>query len=116
MASVQVIEKNMPGKCPVSNLYKVDDGTYLVVTVLNPYALRGIFAEMNGTTQLSHIQPSVEVFLCDERGMFIDADGNIENGLNALASTDPNSVAVHLLPSDVQTHEDALLELGYEIE
>ena len=120
MADLQVVRKiqeNLTHHCPVSHLYEVDGGeSYLLVTVKDPHVLRELFAQFQGTTQLSHIENNVDVFLTDEFGSTIfDADGNPENGLNPIASTDPQSIALQLLPSSVQTHEDALAALGYTL-
>lgn len=117
MANLQIVEENLPSYFPISNLYKViGEDTYFIVTVKNPIDLLDMFINVGTATQLKHVDPGVEVFLANERGMVVDADGNPENGLTAIASTDPNTFALGHFPATITTHEEALNYLGYEID
>ncbi|AXN53621.1 hypothetical protein HOT82_gp059 [Gordonia phage Ronaldo] len=117
MASVQIIQENLPSYFPISNLYKViGENTYFIVTVKNPIDLLDMFINVGGTTKIRHVDPGVEVFLANELGRVVDADGNLENGLTAIASTDPNTFALGHFPATITTHKEALNYLGYEID
>lgn len=124
MADLQVarlVASGLAHHCPVTHLYALHggefDGQFVLVTVKDPDVLAAIFAGMaGGGTQRSHVEPNVDVFLTDERAeTIIDADGNPENGMNPVASTDPQSIALRLLPRDVSTHAEALAALGYTL-
>lgn len=121
MADLQVarlVATGLAHHCPVTHQYALEggefDGQFVLVTVKDPDVLAAIFAKMSGGTDRSHVEPNVDVFLTDERAeTIIDADGNPENGMNPIASTDPQSIALRLLPRDVSTHAEALAALGY---
>ena len=123
MADLQVarlVEAALENHCPVTHQYALSggelDGQFVLVTVKDPDALAAIFAGMVGGTQRSHLEANVDVFLTDERAAtIIDADGNPANGLNPVASTDPGSVALIVLPATVTTHAGALAALGYTL-
>lgn len=78
---------DLPGWVPDTRLYRLDDDRYLAVSVIDYYTATG-----------------TEVFLCDERGQPIDADGNPANGLTPLATFPPGT-----------SHADALTQLGYQV-
>lgn len=123
MADLQVahlVAENLTYQCPVSNVYRLDggtlDGSHVMVTVKDPAALAAIFADMNSITMPSHVDPGVDVFLCNEDASVIyDADGDPTNGMTAYASTDPHAFKVVALPVTVTSHAEALNILGYEL-
>ncbi|TWS25345.1 hypothetical protein FK268_09125 [Tsukamurella sputi] len=69
--------------CPVTKLYRARDGQHYAITCLD-------FWTASGT----------EVFLADENGIAIDADGDPTNGLTALVRWD-----------DQMDHETAVARL-----
>ena len=75
------------------------DGRYLLVTVLQlDRAMRGI------PMSIFRLPTGVRVFLADERGQPVDADGDPTNGMTPLISLDEG------------THIDGLTAAGYELE
>ena len=108
--------ENLSTYCPVTNLYECSDGRHLLVTyphidVLGSMKNMGIADALTELgmrvtpMSLSHIHSiPTTVILADENGIAIDADGDPQNGLTALAEYPPGA-----------TVEDALAALGYRI-
>ena len=73
---------------PRSELHQLDDGRHVIVTVPD-----GILPVPSGLVQITTelmehveaVESPTEVFLADENGRVIDADGDPCNGLTALA-------------------------------
>ncbi|MGW8935970.1 DUF7572 family protein [Gordonia terrae] len=114
MPDVILKRANMSRYCPVTNLYECADGTHLLVTVkdiaaalADSGAIESV-AEYLGVADVpiyqSQVPAGVDVYLADERGVVLDADGDPANGMTPLA----------VLP-DTSTHAEALEALGYNV-
>ena len=106
---------------PVTNLYETSDGTYYMVVVTSTPSMRSIMTSvgLRVPAALTHMKPSVSVFLADERGQVIDYDGDPANGLTPILSTNPRSFAGMIVPDLLESenpYADALAILGYELE
>ncbi|MBM7280382.1 hypothetical protein JTZ10_21795 [Gordonia rubripertincta] len=116
MHTATLKSENLSTFCPVTNLYECSDGRYLLVTfphidVLGSMENMGIADALNelgmqaAPMALSHIHPiPTTVVLADEAGVAVDADGDPQNGLTALAEYPPGT-----------TVQDALAALGYTL-
>lgn len=62
---------DLTNMCPVTKLYRASDGQHYAIMCADFYTAQ-----------------HTEVFLADERGMLIDADGDPANGLTALVRWD----------------------------
>lgn len=108
MPTAQLITQFLPQFCPITNHYLCEggeyDGKYLLVTVVS-MDVPGSVALFGITVPISRVQipTAVDIFLSDEFQNVLDADGDEANGMTALASF------------EVDTHEDALAALGYEV-
>lgn len=104
MATAELITENLPQFCPVTNHYHCSDDTWLLVTVARMDV--GETLEFFGVAvPIAQIQlpTAVDVFLSDEDQNILDADGDLSNGMTPIGSF------------EVDTHEAALAELGYEV-
>lgn len=101
--------------CPVTNLYRCADGRHLLVTyprldVLGTIAglpgmaetLEAVGIQVGPHSQHQAEQLCTEVFLADENGCVVDADGDPANGMTALLRC-ASAVPIH----------EALAQLGY---
>lgn len=88
---------------PTTNLYQLDDGRHVLVTV--PFDAMPLPAEVLPIVsgfKVARVEPApTEVFLADEYGTPIDADGDPANGMTPLLRCAPGT-----------THEQALAELA----
>lgn len=81
-----LIAESLAQYAPTTNLYKLDDGRHVLVTV--PFDAmpvpEGVLPIVSGF-KVASVEPSpTEVFLCDEHAVPIDADGDPTNGLTPL--------------------------------
>lgn len=108
MTETAVLKKAAIGRfCPVTNLYECSDGRHLLVTVKEPWDMGDSVESVTGVRipiSRTHAPTGTEVFLADERGRLIDADGDPANGMTPLKRFDAGT-----------TFEAALSELGYGI-
>ncbi|QGJ95820.1 minor tail protein [Gordonia phage EMoore] len=108
---------------PTTNLYRCDDGRYLLVMVLDlpSAAALSMSSGLRVPVSRAHLRAEVSVFWSDERGSPVDADGDPLNGMTPWASTDPETQApVNLHPDGdhpiaAYSHEGALAALGYTL-
>ena len=88
---------------PTTHHYRLDDGRCVLVTVPDDDmpVPEGVLPIVSGI-KVSKTEPApTEVFLADDRGTPIDADGDPANGLTPLLRCAPGT-----------THEQALAELA----
>ena len=89
----ELLARALPQYAPTTNHYRLDDGRHVLVTRADdelpvPEGLAPIL----GTIKVTKTEPSqVEVFLCDENAVLIDADGDPTNGMTALLSLPPGT-------------------------
>lgn len=89
----------MPQFCPVTNLYRLVDGRCVLITVKSGPVIAGLAEALQVPLAPLAAAPT-EVFLADEDGTLIDADGDPANGMTALVRLPPGT-----------THEEALAAL-----
>ena len=78
-----LIAAALPQFAPTTHLYRLDDGRHVLICV--PDDLFEVPPEI-AAPGVEHVAPSPTlVFLADEHGVVIDADGDPCNGLTALA-------------------------------
>lgn len=107
----KLIQEDVPNFHPGTNLYQCGDRHYLVTaTSFSDHVRLG--QQWGIPISLSHVKPTVEVFLSDSEGVPIDYDGNPANGLTPVLSSDPTSLAGMTDPS-ITSREEALQVLGY---
>lgn len=108
MPTAQLITQFVPQFCPITNHYLCSggdyDGQYLLVTVVS-MDVPGSIELFGISVPISRVQlpTAVDIFLSDADQNVLDADGDEANGMTPLASY------------EVDTHEDALAALGYEV-
>ena len=97
-----LISAALPQFAPTTNLYLLADGRYVLVTVPvdDMPVTEGVLPIVSGFKVAKTEPGQTEVFLADEHGVPIDADGDPANGLTALLRLPPGT-----------THEQALEEL-----
>ncbi|UQE73828.1 hypothetical protein MYK68_15840 [Gordonia sp. PP30] len=102
----ELIAESLPQFAPATNLYRLGDGRYVLVTVpadAMPVP-EGVLPIVSGF-KVARVEPApTEVFLADEYGTPIDADGDPANGMTPLLRCAPGT-----------THEEALAQLGAEV-
>lgn len=96
-------QENLKRYCPTTNLYECTD-RWLLVTAPCTDALQELAGGLMIPIMRSHIPKRVDVFLSDESGAVLDADGDPSNGMTPVARFE-----------GAATHEEALAELGYEL-
>lgn len=99
----ELISDQLPQFAPTTNLHRLDDGRHVLVTVpadVMPLP-EGVLPIVSGI-RVARVEPApTEVFLADEHGVPIDADGDPANGLTALLRLPPGT-----------THDQALAALA----
>ena len=97
-----LIAESLPQFAPTTNLYRLDDGRHVLVTVpADDQPLpAGVLPIVSGFKVAKTEPGPTEVFLADEHGVPIDADGDPANGMTPLLRLPPGT-----------THEQALEEL-----
>lgn len=118
MPSVTLVSKDIPGRAPGTNLYAVEDGTYLTVEAMpvpektTHFIKKGdaplvdnLLAQLGKTYAALKvvIRPTV-ILLADEHGNGIDSDLNDNDPMTPL----------HTFPAGT-THEKALAQAGYTV-
>ena len=104
MATATLVTQALPQFAPTTNLYACSDGRHLLVTVHDLHVVATTPSmPFDVPIARSHLPSAADVFLSDEAGTVLDADGDPANGMTALAQL------------DVSTHDDALRELGYTV-
>ncbi len=99
---MELISEGLVQFAPTTNLYRLDDGRHVLVTVPadDMPVTEGALPIVSGF-KVAKVEPGpTEVFLADEHGVPIDADGDPANGLTPLLRCAPGT-----------THEQALEEL-----
>lgn len=103
----ELIAEALPQFAPTTNLYQLDDGRHVLVTVpadTMPVP-EGVLPIVSGIKVAKTEPGPTEVFLADEHGVPIDADGDPTNGLTPLmrlpAGT-PHDVAVKAVGYDLK--------------
>ena len=98
----ELIAAALPQFAPTTNLYRLDDGRYVLITVPSDDmpVPEGVLPIMSGFKVAKTEPGPTEVFLADEHGVPIDADGDPANGMTPLLRCAPGT-----------THEQALEEL-----
>lgn len=104
METAVLINADLTQFCPTTHHYQCSDGRWLLVTVVSldvpdpsgTLGVRPAMARVEAATKAA-------VFLSDEDGTVLDADGDPANGMTPLATF------------DADTHEAVLAALGYEI-
>ena len=97
-----LIAEALPQFAPTTNHYRLEDGRYVLVTVpaVDIPVPEGVLPIVSGF-KVARVEPApTEVFLADEYGTPIDADGDPANGMTPLLRCAPGT-----------THEQALEEL-----
>lgn len=91
---------------PTTHHYRLDDGRHVLVTVpAGDMPLPGEVLPIVSGFKVARVDPApTEVFLADESGAVIDADGDPTNGMTPLLRCAPGT-----------THEEALAQLGAEV-
>lgn len=108
MPTAQLVKDFVPQFCPITKHYLCEggdyDGQYLLVTVVS-MDVPGSVELFGIAVPISRVQlpTSVDVFLSDAEENVLDADGDPSNGMTPVAAF------------EVDTHEDALAALGYEV-
>lgn len=99
----ELIEVALPQFAPTTNLYRLDDGRYVLVTIPvdDMPVPEGVLPIVSGIKVAKTEPGPTDVFLADEHGTPIDADGDPTNGLTPLATYPPGT-----------THDDALRRLA----
>lgn len=97
-----LIRAGLPQFCPVTNFYRLSDGRHVLVTA----ARMDIEATLSNfgvriPIATSQLPSAIDVFLADAGANVLDADGDPSNGMTPLASY------------EVDSHAEALAELGY---
>jgi len=101
-----LVAENLPQFCPTTNLYRCSDGRYLLVTVQTVDGA-DLFESATGVripVARSHVSAGAEVFLSDDAGVVLDADGDPSNGMTPIARV-----------AGAASHETALQHLGYTV-
>ena len=102
--TAELVQANLSRYCPITNLYKCSDDTYLLVT-LPSLDVGGTLTSLGFIMPIleTHLNNEVDVFLSDEDGTVLDYDGDPSNGMTPINSF------------EVLTHADALAALGYDL-
>lgn len=85
----ELVAEHLPQFCPQTNLYRLDSGQHILVTRIEgteipmPRVALPLYGMLQGIVEDTAPCPT-EVFLCDETGRVIDADGDPANGMTAL--------------------------------
>lgn len=97
-----LIAEALPQFAPTTNLYRLDDGRHVLVTVPvdDMPVPEGVLPIVSGFKVAKTEPGPTEVFLADEHGVPIDADGDPANGMTPLLRCAPGTA-----------HEQALEEL-----
>ncbi|MEH3135344.1 MAG: hypothetical protein PGN30_10130 [Mycolicibacterium neoaurum] len=104
METAVLVSENLAQFCPATHHYSCSDGRWLLVTVvamdvpetLGTFGVRTAISRMEVATRAA-------VFLSDEDGTVLDSDGDPANGMTPIGTF------------DLDSHEAALLALGYEL-
>lgn len=82
----ELIAENLTHLCPQTNLYRLSGGQHVLVTVPDTERLDDIpfIPGMPGAVKFETPPTPTDVFLADEYGRPVDADGDPTNGLTAL--------------------------------
>ncbi|MGP3708473.1 DUF7572 family protein [Gordonia paraffinivorans] len=125
MPKAYLVAEALPWHAPVTNLYRTEDDTYYAVLVLDPVAMEQHRADwgIKVPVAVSHVPPTVSVYLSDENGRVIDYDGDPANGMTPILSTNPRSFAGMVVPDlvdavndpDRDPYAEALNILGYTL-
>lgn len=99
---VDLIAARLAQFAPTTNLYRLADGRCVLVTVPDAdLPMPPGLAAVLGAVSIDTTAPSpTEVFLADEHGALVDADGDPANGLTPILRCAPGT-----------THEQAIAEL-----
>lgn len=106
MATAVLKQENLGRFCPVTNLYECSDGFHLLVTVFESFDVGELIQATTGLKipiARTHMPTGVEVFLSDEDGTVLDADGDPANGMTPIARFPAGDF------------ESVLAALGYEL-
>ncbi len=84
----ELLTRALPQYAPTTNHYRLDDGRHVLVTrAAEALPVPPGLAAILGAVRVDKTDPApVEVFLCDENAVLIDADGDPTNGMTALLS------------------------------
>lgn len=104
MTTYELVAERVSHLAPCTNLYRLDDGTYVLVTVPDDVLPVPAGLALLSAVKVDQVLPGrTELFLSDEFGTLIDGDGDPSNGMTPLA----------VFPAGT-THVDALAAfLGY---
>ena len=99
-----LVAAHLPQFCPVTHHYQCSDGKWLLVTVARMDTIETLseFLGVRIPILKAQLPEGVDVFLSNEIAEVVDADGDPTNGMTALATF------------NVETHEQALVMLGYQ--
>ena len=89
----ELIAESLSQFAPQTNHYRLDDGRHVLVTrAVDDLPVPEGLAPILGAIKVDKTEPTpVEVFLCDENAVVIDADGDPTNGMTALLRLDPGT-------------------------
>ena len=105
MITATRIQAALPQFAPTTNLYQCEDGKYLLVTVDTAGDDIGNSVPILSLIPVkSSVPADTVVFLADERGQVVDADGDPTNGLTPVLRCPGGTAA-----------EEALQRMGYEV-
>lgn len=102
----ELITESLPQFAPTTNMYRLADGRYVIVTVpADDLPVSGQAVPLLSSVRVATVAPMpTEVFLVDENAVVLDADGDPSNGMTPLAT----------FPAGT-THAEALAALGYTL-
>lgn len=105
MATATLVRERLSRFCPTTNHYACDDGQYLLVTIPT-LDFVGTLEHFGVDLPVSQVQlpKRADVFLADDEGVPIDADGDPANGMTPL-----------LRVPDCDDFAAALKAAGYEL-
>lgn len=96
--SYEPVSEGLSTFAPVTNHYRLDDGRYVLVTVPDDVLPVPAGLAMLSAVKVDQVlQGRTEVFLADENGTVIDADGDPANGMTPLAVFPPGTTHVDAL-------------------
>jgi hypothetical protein len=106
METATLMAANMSRFCPITNHYQCSDGKWLLVTIPTMDIPETVSFFLGVKVPIAEVQLPVgaDVFLSDELGTVLDADGDPSNGMTPYGTF------------NVDNHAAALAALGYELQ